>query len=501
MTSLGLDIKKPILVDSRHHAESNTANLTLEFVNDNPPYEPEAFYEDFGHIKDPRDVPKLADYQLEVWKAFQEFKRVMVVKSNKVGITTSTLIIDFQLAVLPSSHPFSCMGYDQLVIAQTKDHAKEHLRTLRKMIVDSEKYNKYLINKTSDYDEGDLRKLLRDDQTKTSVIYLYNPEKPTNPSRIIALGLENHGAILSWKKIKNIHISDATALEGDPTPGIDAAMTRLANTNGSMIIETIPSPPSGKVYDMFQLYSSKPWQQGDFKVIRITADQGVKAGVMTQEFLDGERRRLGYLAGLYYGASFVGGSGNVFPYDMLSHCMKPYPLELGQGRKIITVDPGFGSSKFAIIVGEKLDDIKYVKVAEEFERTSYSPMVERIQYWHEKCGKDTEVLIDGSQPGLIEELKQKKAIFAKGINFNQDLTNMTVRSSQDVRERKVMIHTNFKDLTDQLQSVEFDDKGKRDKTKMDFDLGDAFLLMCLGLEARNVSARLLKRPTGRSGYY
>lgn len=74
-------------------------------------------------------VKQLAPYQLKVWRALLDQQRVLVVKTHKCGLSTSQLLADFQLAILPSSNQLSSSGYDTLLISQTKDIAKELLRT------------------------------------------------------------------------------------------------------------------------------------------------------------------------------------------------------------------------------------------------------------------------------------------------------------------------------------------------------------------------------------
>src|SRR5438132_3576491 len=131
------------------------------------PTDPAKFYADFGYLTHPRTrqpVTELASYQLALWRGLHEYKRVYCLKSNKVGVSTSTLIADFQLAILPSSHPLSCRGFDILVIAQTLPHAAEHLRTLRKLILGSKKYRGFLISKPDEI-------TLRDEVTKINTIY------------------------------------------------------------------------------------------------------------------------------------------------------------------------------------------------------------------------------------------------------------------------------------------------------------------------------------------
>ena len=96
-------------------------------------------------------------------------------------------------------------------------------------------------------------------------------------------------------------------------------MTRLATTSGSMIIESPPYGPSGKLYEIYKqsklLKEDKEAQQspeGQFWVTTITAREAVAAGIIKQDFLDGERVRLAHLYPAYYEAEFMVGFGNLF---------------------------------------------------------------------------------------------------------------------------------------------------------------------------------------------
>jgi len=278
----------------------------------NIPLEPAEFYHDFGYFRHPKTrqpVTELAPYQLKVWRSLHASKRVLVVKSHKVGLSTSQMLADFQLSILPSSNPLSSRGFDTLLISQTKELAKELLRNLRRMILKSDKYSAFLIDKPTEIEEyGNIsyKAIMRDEQTKTSVIYIRNNEDETRPSRIIALGADNPGSIESWPNIHHVHMSDVVATIGDYSDSLNVAITRLANTNGTIIIETIPDFNGSPLHMMFD-------NPGDFIPIKITAEEGVAAKVIDPEFLESERQRLGPLYPQLYGADFLQ-AGNAW-YD------------------------------------------------------------------------------------------------------------------------------------------------------------------------------------------
>ena len=132
------------------------------------PSEPQAFYEDFGFLLHPRKrdsnnqpavVTKLAPYQIAFWKYPGN---ALAIKSQKIGLTTSTLMEDFQFTVLPEG-----AGKDVLVIAQNQMLANDHIRTLKYMIYRSKKYSQFLLTRSE--------QVFKEEKSKVSVIYVRNP--------------------------------------------------------------------------------------------------------------------------------------------------------------------------------------------------------------------------------------------------------------------------------------------------------------------------------------
>lgn len=446
-------------------------------VDDKIPIDPQAFYRDFGRLKHPRTskpVDELTAYQTDIWKALHEYKRVLCIKSNKVGLTTSTLLMDFQLAILPTSNPLSTRGMDTLVIAQTVQHASEHLRTLRKLILGSKKYKKYLITKPTEA-------VLRDEATKVQTIYLHNPETPSQPSRLIGLGLSNEGSLLSWKNVKHIHFSDPTATTGDITEGISAAFTRLANTEGTAIIESVPSGPSGRIYELYQQYKDLPRKPGQFAVFKVTCQDAIDAGIMTADFIEQEKQRLGIMFPQFYMAEFVAGAGNIFSPMQVDLCTSYYDLApTSDGNRILAVDPAFGSSKFAIAGLEKREGLSYIIEARQFERPTPTQMVEYISGLFHRDGYST-CYVDSAHAGLILDLNcgtdTRKPVYAQAVVFREELGKMVMDSTNAVKEQRVRIHPSFSELITQLKSAQFNERGHPDKSRgQSLDLLDAFMM-------------------------
>jgi hypothetical protein len=96
--------------------------------------------------------------------------------------------------------------------------------------------------------------LLKEEKTKVGVAYIKNLDNALQPSRIIVLG-SSETQVWSWKQVGHIHFSDITASKlVDDSSLFAAAFSRLANTDGTMLIETPPRRPVGKVYEIYEKY-------------------------------------------------------------------------------------------------------------------------------------------------------------------------------------------------------------------------------------------------------
>lgn len=297
------------------------------------PAHPQKFYEKFGLLEHPKTrepVKKLTAYQIATWLDGFRYKYRLTVKSQKTGVTTSSLIEDFQKAVIPThGHPyseFSTMGRETLIIAQKFEMAKEHLTTLYQMLVESEEYSDWIITKPSDILIGRNKS-----KTKANMLYIQNPENPKRPTRFIALGPRASG-VWSWKNVKHIHMSDVAATDQiDDSQLFGAAFSRLANTGGTMHIETPPRGTTGKVWDIYQqseLQGDEAYEEAKFKVRKIYATEAVEAGLMTQEFLDQERVRLGTLYGMFYECEFLNPTTSWYSKEMIHYDNNPEYVEM-----------------------------------------------------------------------------------------------------------------------------------------------------------------------------
>jgi hypothetical protein len=191
-----------------------------------------------------------------------------------------------------------------------------------------------------------------------------------------------------------------------------------------------------------------------------------------------------------YNLQYGYGLGDIF--QGLDEIIEKYDVAPTEyGRKCLCGDPAFGSSNFGICAGEVLDALLYVKEAKQYPRPSPSAMLDIMEDLAHNYNDN--VKIDSAHPGFIRDLEER-GIPALPVNFGlpvRDTENntvqslrskMTINAAQMVKTGKVRIHPIFTDLIAQLRAAKFDDKGGVDKKELNFDIGDAFIMMCWDLK-------------------
>lgn len=262
-------------------------------------------------------------------------------------------------------------------------------------------------------------------------------------------------------------------------------MTRLANTGGSMIIETVPAGPRGRIYELYQQSkaSSNSRNGSAFRVFEIPASEAVQAGVIAQEFLDAEKLRLGSLYPQYYEARFVAAGGSIFLPSQVDACVARYGLALQEGaERVMAADWGFGTSRTAIVgIERRADGRLYVIECRQFERSAVSDVLDFIALQYHRDGYSC-LYADSSQPGIIRDLQDgsqpagRLPVDARPVVFREELSGMVQETVRAVREARVLVHPEFADIIQQLKAVQYDRKGNPDKSAYSMDLFDAFMM-------------------------
>ena len=496
-------IKNPIV--KKNNGSNERINHQLLRLIQRIPEDAQLFYQDFGFLTHPKTgepVKHLTYYQREFWKDIDRYRYALAIKSNKIGLSTLTLLNLFYHMIT------DCAGYQGLVIAQSLRMSREHLYTLRKLILDSEKYRSFLITMRDIVDDKDV--LLREEKTKVTEMFIRNPYNRFKPSRIIAIPA-NAGQSVSWKEVKYVYCSDITMTDKSYDATINGAFTRLANTEGYFVIETIPNGPRGLVYDLWlqnrtaRTTTTTELDRSFFKVREYPVLFGVQAGLITEDFLEGEKSRLGLEYPKYYECSFLATGGNVFNLAEIDQCIStadynpedPQFLHNLNYPKAMGVDPGYGTSKGAYVIAQLRNGIIEILKAEEINRASHSFFVtavysEILRYSIEN------IYADAANPGFIKDIKgmigegtyeimkdieqnQSNMERVVPVTFNPLNRQMLTNAVRIVSDGFLRIHSSFQILIAQMRAAQHSE-GKLIKNKMEgrsFDLIDSMFLALL----------------------
>ncbi len=276
------------------------------------PEDLDTFYKNVGFFinqKTNEPVKVLATHQIQCWNDRKLSKYRLYLKSQKIGVSMQCLLEDFQIALTRGR------GKEILIISQSKEKAKDHIQDLKKMILQSQ-YSDFLIDRPKTEED-----LLKDERSKIDTIYLRNPENPNIPTKVIALGITSAGSLISFKRVCHIHMSDVTLADMTEerfNESFGGAFSRLANTDGTMVIECPPRGPMGPVFNIVDEDESlkkdgisieldegkKIITPSGFLVRKFTYRVGIECGMITPEFIEKEKKRLGVLFGMYYEADF-----------------------------------------------------------------------------------------------------------------------------------------------------------------------------------------------------
>jgi phage terminase large subunit len=76
-------------------------------------------------------------------------------------------------------------------------------------------------------------------------------------------------------------------------------------------------------------------------------------------------------------------------------------------KKSIGIDPGFGSSKFAIVSTQYVDGKIQVIHAEEYDQPNFSEMISKVWQLKQQCGLISNIYTDAANPEIWESLKRE----------------------------------------------------------------------------------------------
>ena len=262
----------------------------------------------------------------------------------------------------------------------------------------------------------------------------------------------------------------------------------IPKTNPYIAMVSTPNLPGGLFQRMegeYELLSEK--DKEDFYVMK-----HLDYTVGLDKVFDPENIRVAKLSpsfGREYQLQYGMGIGDVF--ENIDDIIEEYDLNIIGGRGGCYGDPAFGSSNFGVLGGEVRDDLLYIIEANEFPRPSPSAMLDIIEDMAHRYNDNCK--IDSAHPGFIRDLEER-GVPALPINFGLQIrdhesanvqslrSKMAINSAQMVKNGKVRIHPSHTKLIAQLRSAQFDKRGGIDKSELNFDIGDCFIMCCWDLK-------------------
>ena len=123
-----------------------------------------------------------------------------------------------------------------------------------------------------------------------------------------------------------------------------------------------------------------------------------------------------------YNLKYLGRIGNVFHTKDIDVALEKGQTNFVAANKMspksMGIDPGWGSSPFAIVITQWVDGQIHVLYAEQFERPDFNEMLSiiwRLMTEFELSKKNSKIYVDGANPSVIKSLKLQL-----GENSNYD---------------------------------------------------------------------------------
>jgi hypothetical protein len=280
--------------------------------------------------------------------------------------------------------------------------------------------------------------------------------------------------------------------KGEPEEVRHVSERYIAKSDPWIVLVSTPNEPNG-LFDRIEheepcLYYRMhlPYTLG---INKVYTEKGIEKAKTSPSF---ERE---------YNLQYGYGIGNVFFPDDIEKCMnyKYNPEYINDyADHCMGVDPGFGSSKFAICVAKREDDMIKIVHAKEYEKANYEDMKDECFKLRTKYNV-VATYIDGANHQFIESFKnaigespnfedviercRKNKVDYElvmqiiPVNFSQETINMLFGCQELVNKGYVAIDRRFKELIAQMRIAQhMDGRLIKDKQGNTLDMFDAFRL-------------------------
>lgn len=210
-----------------------------------------------------------------------------------------------------------------------------------------------------------------------------------------------------------------------------------------------------------------------------------------------------------YNLKYLGGIGNIFQAHEVDACIQEYNISgKGQFKRYIGVDPGYASSKFAIVVLQWRDSVMEIIHIENVKDILYTDSIKLLTSLISKYNP-CKIYIDYAASSLIHELNHRYGYVSKyeqyytetlrrfrwsscktplfvpvSFGSNNEHKELMQNTLSVISKRKLRIHPKFKDIIVALKSAQSKalDQFSLDKSKsVENDLFDALRLSLISI--------------------
>jgi hypothetical protein len=225
----------------------------------------------------------------------------------------------------------------------------------------------------------------------------------------------------------------------------------IAKSDPFIVMVSTPNSPGG----LFEKIEKEPFESCIYKKMFLDYTYGV-GKIYTQEEIDKASRSPSFER--EYMLKYQGLIGNIFSQLSIENCCKiPYnPSDINpNAKKSIGLDPGFGSSNFAIVATQLVDGKIQVIHAEEYDRPDFTVMIEEVWKLKQRCGHVTNIYCDAANPVVWQALKKEfdepynqeyikeKVAYAKKNNLHIEDMMMIVPVPFQIEGAQMLQHTKW----------------------------------------------------------
>jgi hypothetical protein len=214
--------------------------------------------------------------------------------------------------------------------------------------------------------------------TKETTLFLNNVRIRSFPSN-------NLSAMRGLPNVSIIYCDEAAFFDRQSQNEVIDVVERYAGKSQAKII--LCSTPN-KVGDLMHTILSQPDDKSFYKIVKLDYTYSVgklysEADIRVAQASNSFQRE--------YNLSFSSSTGDCFSQSSIDRAVElgdKYPITINKmAQHSCGVDPGFGSSSFGICVLEPSDEIIKVVYADQFERSSFNDMVQKVWELHTTIGQ------------------------------------------------------------------------------------------------------------------